>query len=151
MHGDGVLRAEHSCSNQKIPCTNPNSVDCLSCYANWRPQIPKSGRFLIKMAEHLSPLISPTTLHRFWKRVPDKFRIPISTETMPHHVESEEDLHQRNEQFNQLAKHSTVISPSHYLRNSHTTKAGTTYKTFHMDSSTPTTGTVTSEVMDCCL
>ena len=49
----------------QIPCTNPNSVDCLGCYANWRPQIPTSGRFLIKMAEHLSPLISPTTLHRF--------------------------------------------------------------------------------------
>ena len=40
--------------NQKHICTRPNSVDCISCYANWMPQIPQSGQRLMKVAQWLS-------------------------------------------------------------------------------------------------
>ena len=60
--------------NQTQVCTRQNSVDCVSCYANWMPQIPKSGQLLMNVAQRLSPIVNPTVLHRMWQRLPDKIR-----------------------------------------------------------------------------
>lgn len=102
--------------NQQHICTNPNSIDCVTCYAQWRPQIPTLGRHLIRVAEHLSPLISPSTLHRLWKHVPNRLRKPLSTETIPLAIEAEQHLHRRNKQFKDLSERCRVISPSKFLQ-----------------------------------
>lgn len=102
--------------NQTHLCKTPSPADCVACYAQWSPQIPTAGHFLIQIAERLSPVISPTTLHRLWKRVPHKLRAPFSIETLPQNIADEKHLHARNDQFSRLAERCEVISPSKFLQ-----------------------------------
>lgn len=102
--------------NQENICTNPNSIDCVGCYAQWKPQIPISGRLLLNIAERLSPLISPDTLHQWWRKLPDSVRRRFSEEKISVHHESESSLHARNKQFTQLSTRCKVISPSKFLQ-----------------------------------
>ena len=91
--------------NQKHTlCKRQNSVDCVTCYANWKPQIPKSGQRLMKIAQLLSPMIPPSKLHRMWQRLPNKFRISYLKETSTSSVESEDHVHARNQQFKILSE-----------------------------------------------
>ena len=56
------------------PCDGPSPDDCAPCAAAWRPTPGRWTRALSSIAGHLSPVISPATLHRAWAKVPQRLR-----------------------------------------------------------------------------
>lgn len=96
-------------------CNNPSTTDCVDCYADWQPQITKTGQWLMRVAQKMTPLIDVTTLHRVWKRLPSRIRTPIAREQSSSTVDEEQDVVSRNQSFRQLATRChTIVSPSQF-------------------------------------
>ena len=99
-------------------CRTPSPEDCLECYAQWQPHLPKSGQFLLKLASKVSPWISSQHLHKIWKKVPTTLRHPISIEKKTDMRSSVQALKNRNNAFTTLASEcERIISPSSFLMN----------------------------------
>jgi glycosyltransferase involved in cell wall biosynthesis len=97
-------------------CKNPSPTDCLQCYAEWQPHLPKTGQLIMRLASTASPWISPQRLHKWWKKLPTTLRRPISMEKKTHIRSSIQALKDRNQSFTQLAKEcQQIISPSLFL------------------------------------
>jgi hypothetical protein len=92
--------------------------DCLQCYAEWQPHLPKTGQFLMRLASKVSPWISSQRLHKIWKKVPTTLRHPISIEKNIDMRSSVQALKNRNDTFTTLANEcERIISPSLFLMN----------------------------------
>ena len=99
-------------------CTGPTREKCPSCYTHWQPKPSNTAFALLKLAEKLHPYISPSTLHRLWKKLPQRLREPIARER--HNKlsnETSDNFQRRQDTMLEFAKHMHVlISPSKFLQ-----------------------------------
>ena len=145
MHGGGVHRRTLLYNNRPL-VQNPTRL-IAQVVMPLMTTIAQIGRFLTRWQTFVTTDLPNTPSTR--KRVPTSSYAGLNGNNT-HHIESGRSA-PAEQQFTKLASQCTSSVHRTIYEHWHINRAGKTYKTFHMDFSILTTGTVTSAVTDCCL